>query len=126
PVKLTPEVRRAIAYALDYEGLIEFTVGEGNGKPQASPIPNGFPGTADLPLRVRDLARARELLVAAGYPDGFDLDARFPTLNIYGVDVSQMMQKVQQDLAEVNVRLNLQPLTFSVWLQQIRGEGIPM
>lgn len=126
PVKLTPQVREALAAALDYEGLIDFTVGEGNGKPQAAPIPNGFPGTADLPLPVRDLARAKELLAAAGYPDGFDLDARFPNLNIYGVDVSLMMQKVQQDLAEVNVRLNLQPLTFSVWLQQIRGEGIPL
>lgn len=126
PVKLTPKVRAALAYALDYEGLIDFTVGEGNGKPQAAPIPNGFPGTADLPLPTRDLAKARALLAEEGHADGFELEARFPNLNIYGVDVSLMMQKVQQDLAEVSVKLNLQPLSFPVWLQQIRGEGIPM
>ena len=58
PVPLTKEVRQAIAYAIDYDGVIEFTVA-GEGKPQASPIPNGFPGTGDLPMPTQDLEKAK-------------------------------------------------------------------
>ena len=124
-VKLTPQVREAIGLALDYDGIIDFTVG-GAGKPQAAPIPNGFPGTEGLPLPKQDLAKAKELLAAAGYPDGFEIDATFPNMNIYGVDLSLLMQKVQQDLAQVGIKALLSPVEFSVWRDRIRGDGIPM
>ncbi len=124
-VKLTPEVREAIAAALDYKGLIEFTVGDA-GRPQPSPIPNGFPGSDNLPEPKQDLARAKELLAKAGLDKGFEIDARFPNMNVYGVDLSQMMQKVQQDLAKVNIKAKLQPLTFTVWREQVSGDGIPL
>ena len=38
-----PKVREAIKLALDYDGILDTTVG-GNGKLQASPIPNGYEG----------------------------------------------------------------------------------
>ena len=41
------EVRQAIRLALDYDGLVNVTVG-GAGKSQPSPIPNGFAGTDGL------------------------------------------------------------------------------
>ena len=125
PVPLTREVREAIALALDYKGIIEFTVG-GAGSLQAAPIPNGFPGTEELPLPKRDLARAKALLTKAGHPDGFAIDAVFPNMNVYGVDLSLLMQKVQQDLAEVGIRPKLQPVEFSVWRERVRGGGIPL
>ena len=37
-----------------------------------------------------------------------------------------MMQKVQQDLAEINVKLELQPVEFSVWREHVNGDGIPV
>lgn len=124
-VPLTKEVREAISLALDYDGIIQFTVG-GSGNPQASPIPNGFPGTANLPLPGQDLAKARELMAKAGHADGFEIDAIFPNMNVYGVDLSLMMQKVQQDLAQIGVRAQLTPVEFSVWRTHISGDGIPM
>ena len=36
------------------------------------------------------------------------------------------MQKVQQDLAEINIKLELQPVEFSVWRQHVNGDGIPL
>ena len=36
------------------------------------------------------------------------------------------MQKVQQDLAEINVKLELQPVEFSVWREHVNGDGIPV
>ena len=124
-VELTDEVREAIKLAIDYEGIIEVTVG-GAGRTQAAAIPNGFLGTADLPKPARDLDRAKELLEEAGHPDGFEIDAAYPNVNVYGVDFNTMMQKVQADLAEAGITVNLQPLEFSVWVDQIRGDGIPL
>jgi peptide/nickel transport system substrate-binding protein len=124
-VKLSKEVREAIGYALDYNGTIDFTVG-GEGKLQAAPIPNGFPGTDGLPTPTQDVAKAKELLQKAGLGDGFEIAAEFPNMNVYGVDLSLLMQKVQQDLAAVNIKVGLTPLEFSVWRDHIRGDGIPL
>lgn len=124
-VPLSREIREAIGYALDYEGIIDFTLG-GEGKLQAAPIPNGFPGTEGLPLPSQNIDKAKELLAQAGVADGFSIDAVYPNVNAYGVDFTLLMQKVQQDLANVNIRLNLQPVTFPVWLEHVKGDGIPL
>ena len=125
-VPLTADIREAIKLAIDYEGMIDVTVG-GKGSVQASPIPNGFSGTADLPLPTQDLDRARELLDAAGVGDGFSIRAAYPTFNVYGVDFTTMMQKVQIDLAAVNINLDLVPLEVSVWVDEWFSEdGIPL
>jgi hypothetical protein len=47
-------------------------------------------------------------------------------VNQYGIDFSAMMQKVQQDLAEVGIQIELQPVEFSVWREHVNGEGIPI
>jgi peptide/nickel transport system substrate-binding protein len=125
PVPLTKEVRQAMAYAVDYQGAIDLTL-SGDGKLQASPIPNGFPGAAGLPLPVHDLEKAKALLAKAGHADGFTISARYPNMTIYGVDMNMLMQKLQQDLAKVNIKAELQPLTFTVWREQVRGDGIPL
>lgn len=124
-VKMTPDVRKAITLAIDYEGVIDFTVG-GQGRKQSSPIPNGFPGTAGLPERKRDLAEAKALLAKAGVANGFEMEAVYPNDNIYGVDINMLMQKVQQDLAEVGIKISLKPSTYPVWRNQINGDGIPL
>jgi peptide/nickel transport system substrate-binding protein len=124
-VKLSKEVREAIGYALDYNGTVEFTVG-GEGKLQSAPIPNGFPGTDGLPTPTQDVAKAKELLEKAGLGAGFEINAEFPNMNVYGVDLSLLMQKVQQDLAQVNIKVGLTPLEFSVWRDHVRGDGIPL
>jgi peptide/nickel transport system substrate-binding protein len=111
--------------AVDYEGVIEFTVG-GQGMKQSTAIPNGFPGTEGLPERKRDLDEAKALLAKAGVADGFEMEAVYPNDNIYGVDLNVMMQKVQQDLSEVGIKVTLKPSTYPVWRDQINGDGIPL
>ena len=71
-VPLTPKVREAIALALDYEGIIEVTVG-GKGRLQSTAIPNGFPGTENLPRPKHDLAKAKKLLAEEGLSKGFEI-----------------------------------------------------
>ena len=122
--QLTPEVREAIRLALDYTGLIDVTVG-GAGLPQASPIPNGFAGTDGLPTPTQDLDKAKELMASAGV-SSLTLDATYPQLNVYGVDFSTAMQKVQTDLQEIGIELELNPVEISVWADKINADGIPV
>jgi peptide/nickel transport system substrate-binding protein len=124
-VPLTPKVREAIALALDYEGIIEVTVG-GKGRLQSTAIPNGFPGTANLPRPKHDLARAKKLLAEAGLSKGFEIESVYPNMNQYGVDFGTLMQKVQQDLKKINIEVKLQPVTFPVWIDRIKEGTIPM
>lgn len=124
-IKMTPDIRKAVSLAVDYEGVIEFTVG-GQGMKQSTAIPNGFPGTEGLPERKRDLDEAKALLAKAGVADGFEMEAVYPNDNIYGVDLNVMMQKVQQDLSEVGIKVTLKPSTYPVWRDQINGDGIPL
>lgn len=120
-----PKVREAIKLAIDYDGMLDVTTG-GNGRLQASTIANGFEGSASLPLPAQDLEKARMLMEEAGLAEGFELDATYPNVNVYGVDFTVMMQKVQQDLAEINITVKLQPAEFTTWLDTIRAEGIPL
>jgi peptide/nickel transport system substrate-binding protein len=122
--KLTPDVREAITDALDYKGLLDVTVA-GAGQEQASPIPNGFAGSDGLALPVQDVAKAKDLLTKAGVTD-LTLDATYPSLNVYGVDFSTAMQKVQTDLKAVGITLQLNPVEISVWADKIGKDGIPV
>lgn len=121
---LSLPVRQAIGYAIDYQKLIEFTLG-GAGQMVPVAIPNGFPGTEGLPAPEYNVQKAKDLLASAGFPDGFEMEALFPNENYYGVDMSTLMQFLQQELAKVNVRLQLKPVTFPVWLETVKGEGTP-
>jgi peptide/nickel transport system substrate-binding protein len=125
PVTLSHDVREAIALAIDYKGAIDFTVG-GEGKLQPAAIPNGFPGTASLPDPATDIERAKALLAKAGLPDGFTLGLEFPAMNVYGIDLSLLAQKLQQDLARINVKLVLKPATFNVWAGDVDKPGLAM
>jgi peptide/nickel transport system substrate-binding protein len=119
-----PRVREAIKKALDYEGILDTTVA-GNGKLQASPIPNGFEGSDGLPLPERDVEGAQALLEEAGV-DGITLNATYPTINVYGVDFDTMMAKVQQDLSEIGVELELEPVEIAQWAELVEADGIPV
>ncbi len=118
------KVRQALALAIDYQGAIDFTV-DGKGKMLAAPIPAGYPGTANLPDPVTDVAKAKELMKEAGYADGFSLNFEFPAMDVYGIDLSLLAQKLQQDLAKIKVNLVLKPETFNVWISDLTSPSVP-
>lgn len=118
------KVRQAIRYAIDYDKLIETTLA-GNGRVQATAIPNGFPGTEGLELPKRDLDKAKQLMADAGKSDGFSLEAEYFTANIYGVDFDTMMQRIQQDLKDINIDLQLKPVDGPQWVDDMTSTGIP-
>jgi peptide/nickel transport system substrate-binding protein len=123
-VPLDAKIRQAIRDAVDYQGLIDVLVG-GAGNLQAAPIPNGFVGSSGLPLPKQDLAAAKQLLAQDGHADGIQITAIYPALNVYGVDFDTAMQLVQSDLARVKIKLKLQPVTFSVLLDDTAKGIVP-
>jgi peptide/nickel transport system substrate-binding protein len=73
PVLSNPKVREALRYLVDYEGLAR-SILPYQGTPRASLVPEGAFGALDhaagQPFSL-DIARARQLLTEAGYPNGF-------------------------------------------------------
>lgn len=118
------QVRQAIRYAIDYDALIDATLA-GNGRVQATAIPNGFPGTEDLPLPEHDPEKAKQLLAEAGYTDGFSIEAMYFQANIYGVDFDTMWQRIQQDLKAVGIDVQLKPVDGPQWVDAMSTTGIP-
>jgi len=120
-----PKVREAIKYAINYDKVIDTTVA-GKGKTQGSPIPNGFEGSEDQELPTYDVDKAKQLLAEAGLPDGFTISSAYPKFSVYGVDFDVMMQSIQQDLVEVGITLELQPMEYTQWAELLGGEGTPI
>ena len=113
-----PDVALAIRLALDYEGYRDLWTGS------VTPGSNmwvGLPGAFGQDRAMeRDLDRARELLSSAGYPDGFDIQLSYPDFTFGGVNLSTNAQKIQADLAEVGINVELQPLEVQVALEGYR------
>lgn len=124
-VDLTPTVREAISIAIDREALIDITLG-GAGRPIATPIPLGFPGGDGHQIPAYDPDRAKQLLADAGHPDGFTIESVYPDANVYGVDFSIMMQKIQQDLRKVGITVELKPEPFATWREQVNTDHVPL
>ena len=108
PVLASPKVREAIRYLVDYEGLGR-TILAYQGMPRASLVPDGAFGAlnrmAGQPFSL-DLARAKQLLDEAGYPNGFTkkliLSANSISPNI--------AQHVASNAAKVGVTLELEQM----------------
>jgi peptide/nickel transport system substrate-binding protein len=68
-----PQVVEALRYLIDYEGMANSFL-KGQYVVHQSFLPAGFLGAIeDKPYKL-DVAKAKELLAAAGYPDGFDVE----------------------------------------------------
>jgi len=121
---LTLQVRKAILDAINYKQL-ESVLMKGDSKLQGSPIPNGFPGSAGLPLPKTNIAEAKKLLAQAGYAHGYKLTLSYPEINAYGVDLGELAQLLQTQLKAVNIQLTLNPATFAVNTTAWGGHKLP-
>lgn len=115
------QVRQAIALGIDYEGITQAVL-KGYGTRAPSIIPIGIAGVDPAKAQGRDVEKAKALLAQAGYPNGATLDLYYgsnPTREVVAA-------KLQQDLAEIGIELNLKPLEQSVYLTEMRAQKLPM
>ena len=99
------KVQQAIKYALDYKGM-QMITGSGALTPQ-SIIQVGFMGSKGSLETPRDLAKAKSMLAEAGYPDGFSTDLTVSELDMEGVPLVDLAQKVKQDLSEIGIDVTI-------------------
>ena len=85
--------------------------------------PTGCGGAID---QVRVLPQGHHRRPDAGRPDGFTIESVYPDANVYGVDFSIMMQKIQQDLRKVGITVELKPEPFATWREQVNTDHVPL
>lgn len=101
-----PNVQKAIRKALDYTG-IQTIIGEGTLTPY-SIIQSGFMGSkGERDADYTNLEEAKALLAEAGYPDGFDVDLTVCDLDMEGVALTDLAQKVKDDLSQIGINVNI-------------------
>ncbi|MCI2419788.1 ABC transporter substrate-binding protein [Saccharopolyspora sp. K220] len=102
-----PRVREAIKLAVDRKQLVD-TVFLGQGTVGNDLLTPADPTSPMLPQRQRDLGRARQLLTAAGHPDGLDLTLR--TTTAYpGMDTTATLLADQLKTVGIRIQVRVEP-----------------
>lgn len=95
-------LREAVSLAIDRRAL-SATETNGIAKPAGNWIPEEFPGALKVPAPERNLARAKQLLAEAGYPDGFEVEQITPVIST----LNSLAERILTQLREVGIRSRL-------------------
>ena len=99
-----PKVRQALKYLVDYKGM-EGTVVKDLMKVHQAFLPKGFLGALEATPFTLDVAKAKELLAEAGYPNGFKIT--MDTRNIS--PILEMAQSIQATFGQAGIDLEIIP-----------------
>src|SRR5262249_43033050 len=69
----------------------------------------------------RDLAKAKQLLTEAGYPNGFEVKLTYFTAPLLGVPSEPLAAKLQADLAQAGIKVTLDAKERTVVWAEYRG-----
>lgn len=118
-------VRQALNYAIDRNTMCSAIL-NGTGKPALQYAPEGDPGyVPSLNTYSYDPTKAKQMLAAAGYPNGFSMTLSFPTSGSGNMVPIPMNEALQKDLAAVGVKVNLQPIEWASMLTSFFTGKIP-
>ena len=120
------EVRRAVKYALDYEGIIRDLLA-GNAIPLQGIVPKGLFGyDPGLPF-THDAAKARSLLQEAGFGGGFTVDMLAGTGTAFGgISAGDLASKIKNDLAAVGITVNIRQVASDELFKTYRAQKSQM
>ena len=118
-------VRQALLYAMDMDAIWETVAGGYGTRLQCQIVaPGGFGYNPDLVGRYDyDPDKAKQLLAEAGYGDGVTLKGSVTNAR-YFCD-RPLMDALVSQWAQVGVRVDLQYLEPSEWLQQLINQTLP-
>ncbi|HWF25406.1 MAG TPA: ABC transporter substrate-binding protein, partial [Solirubrobacteraceae bacterium] len=99
-----PRVRQAIALALDRPGMVAALLSGDGVLGNDSPFSPKFPSTnTSVPQRVQDITKAKQLLAAAGHPNGFSTTL---TTEQYQ-EIPALAQVIAQAASKIGVTMKL-------------------
>jgi peptide/nickel transport system substrate-binding protein len=111
-------VRQALAYAMNYDAIIEGVWGGGQKLDSVTPPMVGYAPAATQ--YTFDLEKAKALLAEAGYPDGLDIEIAVDQGDEPG---SLTLQLYQADLASIGVNLTITPMDGNaMFAQHLNGD----
>ncbi len=118
PILSKPQVRQALKYLVDYQGMAD-SILKGTMVVHQAFLPKGFLGALlETPFSF-DPEKAKKLLADAGHPDGFtvSMDTRnnFPTLD--------MAQAIQSSFAQGGVKVEILPMDGKQALTKYRARN---
>lgn len=123
PEMSNPLVQQAVRYALDYEGILTLG-GEGCTIP-LNFVQNGFAGGQTRDASYQDLDKAKELMKEAGYENGFTVTLTCANNNSEGTEWTVLAQKIQQDLAQINIDVQIETLETTLVYEKMRDASMP-
>ena len=119
------KVRQAVAYAIPYQKIMDAAL-YGLAKPM-------FGATADAPTQVAwpqqhkfntDIARAKQLLAEAGFPNGFEttisFDLGFATIN------EPLCVLVQESLGQIGIKAEINKIPGANWRTELNKKTLPL
>jgi peptide/nickel transport system substrate-binding protein len=122
-----PRVRKAVAYAVDQEAIVEAFYG-GLGTVATQFVPPTLWGRAEgIEGYGYDPERAKELLAEAGYPEGFDTELWYmPVSRPYFPAPQPIAETIASFLADVGIRAELKSEDWGTYLSDYNTGKMPM
>jgi peptide/nickel transport system substrate-binding protein len=121
PILANPKVRLAFRYLVDYQAL-QKTVMRFEGTARNSPVPIDFFGALSRedgqPYKL-DLAKAKQLLAEAGYPDGFTKEFAIGNTFPY----TDLAQHIQANAEKIGIKLNINQMAYAQVVTKARGRN---
>jgi peptide/nickel transport system substrate-binding protein len=111
-----PKVRTALRYLVDYEGMVNsflkgaFTVNQ-------TFLPKGFPAWIDYAPYKLDVAKAKQLLAEAGYPNGFEVKLECKNAS----PLMEIAQSMQQTMGEGGIKVTIAPADAKQVIANLRA-----
>ncbi|HEV7712570.1 MAG TPA: ABC transporter substrate-binding protein [Asanoa sp.] len=107
-----PKVREAVSYAFDRSFLLKLVAGQGEVANEY--LPKGITGyTSDKLVHDQDIAKAKQLLTEAGFPNGFET-----TMYSWNTDPwTALLPQLQQDLGKIGIKVKAQPIQQSAFFE---------
>ncbi len=115
------EVRDAIRYCIDYDAIINDIL-LGAAIKWQTVIPKGLLGANPKTPYKKDVAKAKELLAKAGYPNGFEIELTTPPT----YPQTDIAAKIQADLAECGIKVKIVQMTASEMYEKYRKQGLQL
>jgi cationic peptide transport system substrate-binding protein len=117
-------VRKAIASAINKQAIID-TVYFGQAEIAKSILPKAsWAFDETIEGQVFSIEKAKQLLIQAGYPDGFTMDIwAVPVQRAYNPNALRTAKLIQADLQQIGVTVNIVTYEWTTFLRHItRGE----